>query len=171
MEKSVSYRGVRKRKWGKWVSEIREPGKKTRIWLGSFQSPEMAAAAYDVACYKLRGKEGMLNFPELVNEFPRPRSEEAEEIRVAAVEAAAMVGRWPEMVIRRGSGSLPALKRLSQGLGSEELGLDSPKMWAELAEALLLAPPPPPPVVEVEMEMEMADVEHVEYECLWAWSS
>ncbi|KAH7681387.1 AP2/ERF domain-containing protein [Dioscorea alata] len=161
MEKSVSYRGVRKRKWGKWVSEIREPGKKTRIWLGSFQSPEMAAAAYDVACYKLRGKEGMLNFPELVNEFPRPRSEEAEEIRVAAVEAAGMVGKWPEMV-RRGSGSLPALKRLSQGLGSEELGLDSPKMWAELAEALLLAPP----------AVEVADFEDVEYDqCLWAWGS
>ncbi|KAJ0977221.1 hypothetical protein J5N97_012695 [Dioscorea zingiberensis] len=119
----------------------------------------MAAAAYDVAVYRLRGREAQLNFPDLVNEFPRPRSEEAEEIRLAAVEAAVRVGRTPEMV-RRGSGSLPALKSLSRGLGCEELGLDSPKMWAELAEALLLAPPPPPPVMEIS-EGEVSVTEHL----------
>ncbi|OIW04000.1 hypothetical protein TanjilG_30276 [Lupinus angustifolius] len=92
---SKLYRGVRKRKWGKWVSEIRLPNSRDRIWLGSYDTQLKAARAFDAALYILRGTNACFNFPDTplnmnINNVvvPRGRSLSPQEIQEVAAKFA-----------------------------------------------------------------------------------
>ncbi|KAL3322909.1 hypothetical protein AABB24_040148 [Solanum stoloniferum] len=115
----VSYVGVRMRAWGKWVSEIREPKKKSRIWLGTFATPEMAARAHDVAAMSIKGTSAILNFPQFSHLLPRPATCSPRDVQSAAVKAAHMDHLNPKY------SSLPETSPASMTSSSSSLSLVS----------------------------------------------
>ena len=153
------FRGVRRRNKDKWVCELREPNKKTRIWLGTYPNPEMAARAHDVAALAFRGKAACLNFADSSWRLPVPASENAIDIRRAAAEAAEAF-RPQELNELSGSDARQESVKASDGEVSsdgnfgnkkivaekvhfvdEEAMFDMPKLLVSMAEGLLLPPP------------------------------
>ncbi|RZC82289.1 hypothetical protein C5167_045076 [Papaver somniferum] len=154
------YRGVRERKNDKWVCEVREPNSKSRIWLGTHSTPEMAARAYDVAAIALRGKSAPLNFEDSLWLLPRAKSSSAKDIQLAVAEASRT---FPFPTCKKSS---PETKKSQKSVTSRlskrpaettEKTLDSlsttatffdeealynmPTMIASMAEGMLLDPP------------------------------
>ncbi|KAJ8626472.1 hypothetical protein MRB53_019779 [Persea americana] len=143
------YRGVRRRNGDRWVCEVREPGKKSRIWLGTFPTPEMAARAHDVAAMALRGRSACLNFSDSAWLLPIPASASAKDIQKAAAEAAEAF-RPSESEFE--SVSNQDVEAESRTVSTEDtlllymdeevnFGMDMPGLLASMAEGLLLSPP------------------------------
>lgn len=149
------FRGVRKRNGDKWVCELREPNKKSRIWLGTYPTPEMAARAHDVAALAFRGKSACLNFADSAWRLPVPISNEAKDIRRAASEAAELFrtsdlgGQVMEDFRREDRGEVCSstnddirdLPSENVGYIDEEAEFNMPGLLASMAEGLLLSPP------------------------------
>ncbi|KAL6123275.1 hypothetical protein ACLB2K_075797 [Fragaria x ananassa] len=139
------YRGIRSRS-GKWVSEIREPRKSTRIWLGTYAMPEMAAAAYDVAAIALKGPDTALNFPSALINYPIPASSAASDIRAAAARAAASRAEVIKQGESSSAGGVENVDRSDDGGGCQEFMdeeelLNMPNLLAHMAEGMLVSPP------------------------------
>ncbi|KAF3325051.1 dehydration-responsive element-binding protein 1C-like protein [Carex littledalei] len=148
------YRGVRRRgTTNRWICEVRNPNNKSRIWLGTFPTAEMAARAHDVAVMALRGRSACLNFADSASLISIPSSfSSVKELKQAAIEAAkALHSRNSSDLAENVSSSASSTEIVSNsnpvandqmdsnwdGDGDMNLGL----YYTSLAEGLMLEPP------------------------------
>ncbi|XP_040376585.1 ethylene-responsive transcription factor ERF015-like [Oryza brachyantha] len=184
------YKGVRRRKWGKWVSEIRLPNSRDRIWLGSYDSPEKAARAFDAAFVTLRGHGAAgadLNFP---NSPPscNARSSDPQQVQAAALSHA---NRAPVTAQQAAAALMDADSppSLSPEFATHEVvapavrddgsidwrpvmahppPLYSPPGWGTNAYDFLQAPPPAPACDE---DMDVEEGSHGASASLWSFDT
>ncbi|XP_030931862.1 dehydration-responsive element-binding protein 1B-like [Quercus lobata] len=149
------YRGVRSKNPHKWVSEVREPNKKSRIWLGTFPTAEMAARAHDVATIALRGRYACLNFADSLWRLPVPASTAAKDIQRTALEAAEafrpaeLIGVSGDDLTQSSENEATVavaaeteIEPEDTSFVDEEEVFGMPELMRNMAEGMMLPPPP-----------------------------
>ena len=149
------YRGVRSKNPHKWVSEVREPNKKSRIWLGTFPTAEMAARAHDVATIALRGRYACLNFADSLWRLPVPASTAAKDIQRTAMEAAEafrpaeLIGVSGDDLTQSSENEATVavaaeteIEPEDTSFMDEEEVFGMPELMRNMAEGMMLPPPP-----------------------------
>jgi hypothetical protein len=164
------YKGVRSRNPGRWVCEVREPHGRQRIWLGTFETAEMAARAHDVAALALRGRAACLNFADSPRRLRVPAQGAGhDEIRRAAVEAAELFRpQQPGQQQHNVGGSEAAVVAAPCAQGGGGLGGDFTYYpmddglefemhgYLDMAQGMLIDPPQPTAWIEDEYECEVS---------------